>query len=271
MSYFPKHYLKTNQYTTGGEFVVKSTGEVYNGFYFQTGNGKFFTGETPNSPNIFELVKSSDNVAIPSTLKPSINYAFVQPSTDIEDTFLAIPSPTVVDNIDTFNYLKITNRENSPHPTKYLPFYNATIPTQQDYQIGEFRRYFCKKTNQSIYLEISKQTYTQLSRKDPLIEWSLYIPFSLPWSLTGDKQQVYKTNRNIVELNIKKLKLYGFNEYLNFNFTKYYNQLGTPTSGSYIDRANQGYVLDYRNGRSTGVSDSQNDRGSIRRDNSTPR
>jgi len=48
-------------------------------------------------------------------------------------------------------------------------------------------------------------------------------------------------------------------------------KLGITTLGSYINGVNQGYVLDNRNGRSTGVFNSQNDSGSIRRDNSMPR
>ena len=52
--------------------------------------------------------------------------------------------------------------------------------------------------------------------------WRLYQPFNIPWQLTGDKNQVERTNRNIVELTIQKNGLYKFNEYLRFDYTKYY-------------------------------------------------
>ena len=55
MSYFPKHYIVPNQYTNGGEFVYKGTSTIYIGPYFKTGNGKTFSGNTPQSPNIFEI------------------------------------------------------------------------------------------------------------------------------------------------------------------------------------------------------------------------
>jgi hypothetical protein len=93
----------------------------------------------------------------------------------------------------------------------------------------------------------------------------LYFPFTLSWQLTGDIKQVQQVNRNITEAKIKSLKLYKFDEYLKFDYTKYYQpEVGSTTSGSYINGVNQGYVLDNRNGRITGISNSQNDSGSIR-------
>ena len=85
------------------------------------------------------------------------------------------------------------------------------------------------------------------------------------------KENVAKINKNSTELVIFKNKFLGLNEYLKFDFTKYYNQLGTTTSGSYINGVNQGYVLDNRDRRGNGVFNSQNDSGSIRRDNSITR
>ena len=57
MSYFPKHYIKTNLYTSGGEFVLRSNQQDYAGPYWQTGNGKYYTGKTPQGSGIFELIK----------------------------------------------------------------------------------------------------------------------------------------------------------------------------------------------------------------------
>jgi hypothetical protein len=145
------------------------------------------------------------------------------------------------------------------------------LPTQQDYQNGEFRRYFCKKTNEIIYIETDKATYDKLVAKDVQIAWPLYQPFNIPWQLTGNREQVERTNRNIVELTSFQNSLPRLADYLRFNFTKYYLQLGTTTSGSYINGVNQGYVLDNRDRRINGVSNSQNDSGSVRRDSSITR
>jgi hypothetical protein len=91
-----------------------------------------------------------------------------------------------------------------------------------DYQIGEYRRYFCKKTNEIIYLEINKDTYDKLVGKDSKILYQLYQPFNLPWQLTGDKSQVFIINKNITELTSKQQKLPMLSEYLKNDFTKYY-------------------------------------------------
>ena len=58
--------------------------------------------------------------------------------------------------------------------------------------------------------------------KSPDILWQLYAPFNLPWQITGDKEQVARTNKNIVELTSKRLQLPKFGDYLNNNYLKYY-------------------------------------------------
>ena len=58
--------------------------------------------------------------------------------------------------------------------------------------------------------------------KDPSILWQLYLPFNLPWQITGDKEQVARTNKNIVDLTSQRLRLAKFGDYLNNNYLKYY-------------------------------------------------
>jgi hypothetical protein len=67
----------------------------------------------------------------------------------------------------------------------------------------------------------------KLIAKDPKTLFELYIPFNLPWQLTGNREQVYKTNRNITELTSVKQKLPMLAEYLKMDFTKYYKYLLT--------------------------------------------
>lgn len=107
--------------------------------------------------------------------------------------------------------------ENSKTPIYYL---NA--PTDNDYQFGSFIRYFCKKANELIYIEISKQTFDKLVNKDPKIYWELYVPFSIKWKLTGSREAVYKTNKNLVELIIQNQKLYQFDNYLKKDYLKFW-------------------------------------------------
>ena len=72
----------------------------------------------------------------------------------------------------------------------------------------------CKMTDEDIY--------NKLISKDPIIAFQYYQPFNIPWQLTGDKEQVFKTNRNIVELTMKQQNLPQFDLYLKKDYTKYY-------------------------------------------------
>jgi len=102
------------------------------------------------------------------------------------------------------------------------PIYFQNVPNSNDYDFGSFIRYFCKKINELIYIEISKETYENINNQSPKIYWSLYSPFYINWILTGEKNQVYKTNKNIIDLIIKEKKLYQFNNYLKEDYTKFW-------------------------------------------------
>jgi len=52
--------------------------------------------------------------------------------------------------------------------------------------------------------------------------WQLYLSFNLPWQIIGDKEQVARTNKNVVELTSRRLQLPKFGDYLNNNYLKYY-------------------------------------------------
>jgi hypothetical protein len=60
MPYIPKNKVKSNLYTSGGEFAYASTQEMYTGDYYELSTGKFFTGKTPNSIGAKELIKITD-------------------------------------------------------------------------------------------------------------------------------------------------------------------------------------------------------------------
>jgi len=245
--YYPKSQIKPNLYTNGGEFAYASNSQEYIGYYFKISTGKYFSGRNQDD-------------------KPNEELLSIDADITTNETLLSTDSAVVV--VDPI-YSYVTNTP-VPSPTS-IPVFNPNVPTQQDYQNGEFRRYFCKKTNEVIYIEINQDTFDKLVAKDTQILWQLYQPFNITWQLTGNIEQVARINKNSVELVSFRNKFPRLEEYLKFDYTKYYNQLGTTTSGSYINRVNQGYVLDNRNGRGNRVFDSQNDSGSIRRDNSISR
>lgn len=191
--YFPQSQITTGLYTNGGEFQIKNTGQPYIGYYFTTSTGISYTGRNQNDNPVLEL-ETLLNTS--STRTNSIEVI-----TLIEPVYTALKQ---IKNIKIFK-----------------PVYNPNVPTQQDYQIGEYRRYFCKKVNEIIYIEIDKTTFDKLVDQADDIQWSLYQPFDIPWNIVGSKEQVTKVNRDIVLLTMKNLRLPSFDQYLKFDFTKY--------------------------------------------------
>jgi hypothetical protein len=195
--YYPKSQIKTNLYTDGKEFSLSSTKEAYMGYYYETSTGQQYTGRTPqDGPNI--LIQRSDSYPNP---------LIENQSTPPEEIVLLQSAEYVDPNILS---------------TRALPVFNLTLPTNQDKQNGQFNRYFCKKTNELKYLEISQDTYQQLKNRDSKIAWDLYTPAIVLWVIQGDQTQVFNSNKATVQALEQNLPWYGFTQYFQGNFLKYY-------------------------------------------------
>ena len=158
--YYPKSQITPNLYTNGNEFVLSTTQEVYSGFYYKVSTGKFYTGRNQDDKPNIELLPliTSQTISTPTQENFQSNYI----------------TTTSIFDANNETYLNIKSQQ----PTsKFIPTYLPETPTQQDYQVGEFRRYFCKKTNQIQYIEINQEQFDQLVAKNPQIEFSLYLPF----------------------------------------------------------------------------------------------
>lgn len=191
--YYPKSQIKTNLYTNGGEYILSSTQQEYKGYYYETSNGSAYTGKTPeDKPNVL-LTKLDLPLSTPTPL--------------IESKTISV--------ISNFEYSTNT-------PDRNIPLPNPPLPTDKDKSLGVFSRYFCKKTNELIYIEINKQTHDQLKNKDPKIAWDLYTPQTISWQIKGNKEQTYIVNKNIVALLEQRQQWYGFSKYLKEDFLKYY-------------------------------------------------
>jgi hypothetical protein len=205
--YFPKSQIKSNLYTNGGEYILSTTKESYVGYYYETSKGTTYTGKTPqDGPNII-LIKPI-NITNPTNSSPTdpITYALEGNKGDIG-----------LDPNEYFN-LKPTPRLQE----RSLPQYNPTLPTQKDISLGVFQRFFCKKNNELIYMEINQSTYSQLKAKSSQIAWDLYTPIDTLWYMKGDREKVYNTNKNLISLIEQKQKWYGFSQYFKEDFSKYY-------------------------------------------------
>lgn len=198
--YYPASQIQTNLYTNGGEYSIKSTNQNYIGYYHKTSFGTFFSGKTPNDINIQELIKIEES---PNSNLTSEAFIYNNTSNDA--------------SIIEYNKLNSNLNKSFIVPNSFNP-----IPTQEEYSLGEFTRYFCKKTNEIIYMEISKSTFDKLVDKDPSYLWQLYIPFSYKWRISGNKEDIYRINKNVTEYMSKSYNLPMFNKFLKENYLKFY-------------------------------------------------
>jgi hypothetical protein len=207
MIYYPKSQVKTNLYTNGGEFFLKNTETPYTGYYYQVSTGRRFTGASPNKGGGVELIP---NLTLGGN--PPITVGEVSNPIRTTKNLSDFDSSLLYYNNDvTLTYPKLSNFQGRSLPTPSSP-----QPTIVDRNNGEYQRYFAKKTNELIYIEISIETYLNFSNGDPKFATDLYEVISLPWSLGGDSES---TNRNIVALIEKNNKWYGFSKYFKDNFT----------------------------------------------------
>jgi hypothetical protein len=212
MPYYPKSQVKTNLYTNGTSPTLYKIEDqtIYTGYYHLLSNGKYFSGKTPQDTPSFELTTFT-RTSFPSPI--TLNSVPVYPVLTPEGTEIYVSYPN---DFSSQEYPKFQS------PTRLVPVYNPNIPTPEDYKIGEFRRYFCKRTNEIKYTEIDKNTFDLLLNQSPTIEYTLFLPFYLDWQLTGNEEQVARVNKNNAELTAQRLRLPGLLEYLRFDFTKYY-------------------------------------------------
>ena len=198
MAYYPKSQIQTDQYTNGQEknpYSLTTTGEIYKGYFYKLSNGTMFTGRNPDSINTVQLI--------------------VPLSGSNDDYDENQPKNLILSGGNDQNYDFIDLN-------RIIPPSNLTIPTQPDYKLGEFQRYFTKKNNELKYIEIDKETYTLLKQQTPTIAWDLYTPLTLTWTLTGEQEKVFLVNKKIVALAEKQNKWYGFSQWFKDNFLKYY-------------------------------------------------
>ena len=194
MPYYPKSQVKTNLYTKGGQFQVVSTKREYIGYYWKNSKGEYFTQKNPNVAGI-EPLEFIPKIASPSSssttyTKGNIRYnAFKK--VDITKSFL-------------------------------LPIYQKPSPTNNDYSLGNFTRYFAKKINELLYIEISKNIFDELQNKNTQYSYSSYLIFNLTWTLIGDKPKIAQTNRNIITLTEQNYNIVGLGKYLKFNYLEFY-------------------------------------------------
>lgn len=213
MVYIPRNKILPNLYTNGGEYLIESTQKEYKGYYYRLYNGDIFTGRNPqDTPNEKLILKSPTPPPQSKIQTSTIDLAY--------DGFK--PDTPTYSAIDIVNYSNLKQLDFNNLPIKELPTPYYPQPTEDDYKLGEFQRYFCVKTNELKYTEVTKEQYEKFIKKDSNVSWQYYIAFTLPWDISGEKEQVYKTNRNIVLITEQNIKRRGLQEFLRKNYLKFY-------------------------------------------------
>jgi hypothetical protein len=205
--YFPKSQIKTNLYSNG-EYLYLDTNESYIGSYYKISTGQTFTGKSPDNPPNIEIILDPDIIVVNNKI--------------INIDSSGQPSQTKITYIEP-EFFSANQKYISPILIeRFLPLFNQVTPSQQDYTLGSFTRYFCKKTNELKYIEINKETHDKLKIKDTQIAWDLYEPQFIVWQINGDREGTFLANKNNIALLEKRQKWYGFSQYLKEDYLKYY-------------------------------------------------
>jgi hypothetical protein len=230
MAYIPKNRIKTGL-VSNGEYIIAVTGKTYYGYYHALYDGRFYTGKTQYDFPILELTKPGNSTSDILTTK------------NVNET-LSIPVNSNQYSYVVYNALSI----DEPLP-KILPNLYIPIATDDDIEVGEFTRYFVKKVNENIYVEINKEQYNNFQSQNPEYFWEIYNTISIPWNITGEVEQTYNTNKNMIELWEKNNNQLGLGAYLQYNYLEFYQyipqeNLSTP-GNELVTLTGKDYIGDY--------------------------
>jgi hypothetical protein len=229
MAYLPKHYIRTGL-VADNNFTDKITGEPYTGAYYEIATGQYFSGIGPQDATTREIIPFGNIQAPQGTEFQNVSVAFnLDVPTPIKTTPLnelqrpgfnyQVFQPQIVDA-----YTTIKKFQPEYYNSRIQPYQVTPIPDEQDYAVGEYIRYFCKKVNESLYLELDKIQYDGFSERDPRYFYDQYLTFTIPWSITGSKETVFKTNRDVVLKTMKVLNLYNLDKHLQENYLLFYKE-----------------------------------------------
>jgi hypothetical protein len=220
--YIPKNKITTDLYTNGEEYIRVDNFTLYRGPYWINHKGVYFTGKTPqDGPNV--RLEPNTPFFRNGTLFNNSDFESISPLNNYSISQIALIDGgydnSLLDGSLIANYTNL----NPPNTTNFkVPILQYPQPTESDYNIGTFTRYFLVKVNENVYLEVKKETYDFIQNKDIEWVWYLYQPFTVDWVITGIKEEVYKTNKNTVLIIENRIKRKGLQNFLKENYLKFF-------------------------------------------------
>ena len=208
LRYYPSFAIKTNLNTAGDQFSLN--GVSYKGRYYETYDGRAFTGPNPEQGPNEELKRISDYLSAPGI--DGVN----------------LPQ-SVKNNLANKTGLTPSTLQNPRIPGQPNTYYPQ--PTEQDYKKGYVIRYFTKKENERGFItEISQDEYNSIINGTADYDISIYQTTTILWKLTGPLRSqrqsqynvipgIFETNQRLTE-NANRTFL-GIVDFIDGQYTKY--------------------------------------------------
>lgn len=169
--YYTKAQVKEGLVTEGGEWMFTDNVE-YIGQYHTYTTGEVFSETT--------FVDGKSRILIP--------YVDVQNINQQNEIGIDTAKNFEYDNIKTLNVKK-----------SIIPNPNQIQPTDKDIKRGWMERYFAKKVNDDIILELTKEDFDNVGTENGL-DSILWEKFKLRWRITGPIDEILQTNQQTIQI-----------------------------------------------------------------------
>ena len=176
LRYYPSFAVQPNLNTAGGEFLL--SGRPYSGKYYQTYDGRAFTGSSPEVGPSEPLERIQTFLSAPG----------------IENLTLSNRSKRQLANNTGVNPTTQANPRIPGQPNSYYP-----QPTEQDYRKGYIIRYFTKKENERGFVtEIFQDEYNSIVNGTADYDITIYQTTTILWKLTGPLNSKRESQYNVI-------------------------------------------------------------------------
>ncbi len=177
LRYYPSFAITTGLNTQGGDFILN--GQNYSGSYYETYDGRAFTGPTPEIGPSEPLERIQSYPYAPVTSRLGLSTSQVK---ELANKTGVVPS------------IGIDNSRIPGQPNSYFP-----QPTEQDYTKGYIIRYFTKKENERGFVtEISQDEYNSIVNGTADYDITIYQTTTILWKLTGPLKSTRQSQYNVI-------------------------------------------------------------------------